>query len=400
LRRTDNNAFPGSTNRTEQYLPIDHKDKAIFKIALRPPGNVTIESWQNALQDNKGNLAIEVKLSDDSPIYFGNHLNTTATTGEFLNANDKYISSARMRIANYMGCEVYHRDNPYKIVTSEGVMVTTIARIDNVYIRNIPSTAADRDRKKFTYYFHDALGNEHNVCTTIMVATTAKTREAWVAGTVTGAALDPPDRNFITERGNNEHIDAIRMEFYVNGTYVEGNEDWTDNTVADRKWYKADLADERELVRADILQSTYSGPNAVTALDYERGGVRIKFKFQNTRRRWANPDVFGAVIGALAMLYEKDSTLTMETAGFAFEDGSCYPSKEHVNGDAMDSDYFPNHNDNQDFINLLFHYGFRLFRVGFGMNYTHATADATGPAPTLHTSHLHSTSLDPAPIII
>jgi hypothetical protein len=100
------------------------------------------------------------------------------------------------------------------------------------------------------------------------------------------------------------------------------------------------------------------------------------------------------------MLYEKDSTLTMETAGFAFEDGSCYPSKEHVNGDAMDSDYFPNHNDNQDFINLLFHYGFRLFRVGFGMNYTHATADATGPAPTLHTSHLHSTSLDPAPIII
>lgn len=414
LKRTDNGKFVGSTVKTEQYLPIDHKDKAIFKISLRPQSNVTIEAWQQGsgavtgLRDNKGNLAIEVKLSNDAHVYFGNNLKTTSTAGEFLNANDKYLSTARIRVANYMACEIYHRDNPYKITSSEGVMIETIGKIDNAYIRSIPNTAADRVRKKFTYYFHDALGNEHNICTTIILSTTAKTRGVWNAATVvTGAALDPAEINFLTQRHAGENIDAIRMRFYVNGTYVEGRAGnaaaYLNDTPDAWRWYISDAATQKELVRADILQNTYVGPNAVTAMNYERGGVRIKFNFQHTRRRWANPDVFGAVLGALAMLYEKYPALTMVTAGFAFEDGSCYPSKEHVNGEAMDSNYFGNHAQNQYFIDLLFHYGFRLFRVGHGMVYNHATADPAPPPgdDSLHSDHLHTTDLeDEAPIII
>lgn len=403
LRITGGAALPG-TVATHKYTTINHKDNAIFRIALR--NNMgDLPFWQagdafrgiTGLRDNMGELVISVKRSDDKPVFFGNALNMPAVSGEFLSANDKYNNSARMRVANYVVYEIYHPQYPYRISSMHGEVIETIGRINNIYVRDLPSSPPDRDKKKVTYYFHDALGNEHNICTTISLTTTAKVREAWNNTIVTGNALNPAEREFLVQRHAGEKIDAIRMRFFENGTYVEGRAgspaEYLNDAPNAWRWYRSDITNFIDLVDADILHSTYSGPNPVTALNYERGGVRIRFDWQHTRRRWGNPDVFAGILGALQTLYERDRTLTMTTAGMAFEDASCYPSTEHVNGEALDSNYFAQHNDNQEFINQLWYWGFRTFRVGAGMVYNHATADGGAP-PTLHTSHLHTTHFD------
>jgi hypothetical protein len=410
LRTSGAASLPG-TIATQQYTAINHKDKAIFRIALRNElGDLPF--WQagdafrgiTGLRDTLGELIITVKRSDDKPAFFGNALNMPTVSGEFLSANDKYNNSARLRVGNYVVYEIYHPQYPYRITSRDGEAVETIGRINNVYVRDLPSPPPDRDKKKVAYYFHDALGNEHHICTTISLTTFGKIRQNWNEDIETGDPLNPAERVFLTQRHAGEKIDAIRMRFFENGTYVEGRGGnaaaYLNDTPNAWRWYANDLLTIADLVDADIIHSPVSGPNPITALDYKRGSVRIKFNWQHTRRRWVNPDLFAGILGALQTLYEANSSLTMTTAGMAFEDASCYPSTEHVNGEALDSNYFFNIHGahdiaaNQEFIDQLWYWGFRTFRIGFGMNYNHGDPDNVGPAPTLHTSHLHSTHFD------
>jgi hypothetical protein len=96
--------------------------------------------------------------------------------------------------------------------------------------------------------------------------------------------------------------------------------------------------------------------------------------------------------------------------GFAFEDASCYPSSEHVNGEALDTNYLSTTQRNVDFILALYNFGFNLFRIG---NTSHSVsnniyndallAQIREASPqiivrdvansTLHSSHLHSTKV-------
>ena len=56
----------------------------------------------------------------------------------------------------------------------------------------------------------------------------------------------------------------------------------------------------------------------------------IRFLYSNTQRRYANPGLAASLLGALIDI---DDEIT--STGFSFADGTCYPSAEHVNGEAL-----------------------------------------------------------------
>lgn len=395
--------LPG-TARTSSQLKADHRHRAIIKLTLAPADWAAIHTWSEGagtitgLRGNEGNLALKVKFSDDADMYAGNDTRTFVKKAEFLNANDKFDSGARFRIRNSVVYEIFHENNEFKLFTHAAppVLITRLGVINNRFVEDIENSTADSPHKFASYYYHDRFGTEHHVCDTLMLKSRPKRREPWNNSIVTGAALVPAHVNYLPNRQAGEEIDAIDMYFYENGTKVEGRSDSYTNNVANKfNWYMNTNQNFTEkLAHADILEDPYMGANATPALHYHRWNVRIRFDFDNTRRRYARPDLFAALLAALARTYERNSALTLVCQGFAYPDGSCFPSAEHVDGKAMDTDYFAPA-DTQIFINDLHDLGFRLFRVGVGMVYNHGTPDVSG---TLHTGHLHSTNFQTATV--
>lgn len=397
---TEDNAMPG-TEKTLTYAKLEHEDKAIIRLSLLPRTRTIFNNWTGGplpipaaagMRNSQVNLELSVRRSDNTLCYFGNNTRSKVTTGRFLSAADTYDNTSRYRIANYITYEIYHEDNHFRINNTAGARVLKIGRIDNEYVNMLTNAAADDPFKKISFYYHDKIDNEHEIATTRLYRARQKVKQAWVAGTVTGAALVPASVNYGANRASGEQIDAITMNFYENGTYAEGKRNvYTDNNPNEFTWYRnLNVVETEELADAQIIPTAYMGPNDMPAIQYERRGVKIQFNFDNTRRRFVKPNLFAGLIGALQRTYERNSALLLISQGFAFQDGSCFPSQQHVNGNAMDTNYFTSHNDNQNFINDLFYYGYRTFLVGHGMVYNHGTPDAAGV--TLHTGHLHSSS--------
>lgn len=391
-------SLPG-TVKTENQLKADHGHRAIIKLTLAPADWANIHTWSEGagtitgLRGTEAHLALKVKFSDDAEMYVGNEIKTFVKKAEFLNANDKFDAGALFRIRNSIVYEIFHENNEFKLSTHAGALITRLGVINNRFVENIANATADSPHKFASYYYHDRFGTEHHICDTLTLKSRPKTKEAWNNNIVTGAALVPPHVNYVPNRQALEQIDAIDMYFYENGTKVEGRSDSYTNQNANKfNWYRNTSPDFTErLAHADILEDPYMGPNATPALHYHRWNLRLRFDFDNTRRRYARPDLFAGFLGALARTYERNSGLILICQGFAYQDGSCFPSSEHVDGRAMDTDYFA-HADTQNFINDLHYFGFRRFRVGHGMVYTHGTPD--GQAGGLHTGHLHSTNFE------
>ena len=93
----------------------------------------------------------------------------------------------------------------------------------------------------------------------------------------------------------------------------------------------------------------------------------VIYSFTKTTRRYCGPEHFACFIGALA-----ETGLILKSGGACEEDGTCYPSVSHINGQSIDTSYL-NDKDEQKFINALWDFGFRTHYVGSNMNYTHGT---------------------------
>jgi hypothetical protein len=386
------------TQKTKDYLKIDHKDKMIVKVALRPGSSVMMNMWTTGqpgigipgLRTNMGEFHIHVRREDNKEVYYGNGERMTAVNGEFLNSNDKYDSAARFRVANYSALEIFQENNPYKVRNNNGVIVDKIGYITNDFVQGISNDTPESPFKKVAYYYHDRLGNVHELGTPLMHKAQPKAHSVWPApapgaGATVGAAI-----SFLPFRAVGEHIDAITMQMHDNGTHAQGNSNYAAIVPNAHGWYRnTSNVFSVDLVDADVAQLGYTGPNATHGIDYKKGDVRVLFDFQHTRRRYANPQLFAAVLGALAKLYETRPVLTVITEGFAFQEGSCYPSISHVNGDALDTDYFALAADTQKFIDALIYYGFTRFISGIGMVFN-GPAGITFQHGADHQTHLHS----------
>lgn len=144
----------------------------------------------------------------------------------------------------------------------------------------------------------------------------------------------------------------------------------------------------------------------ITLLEFTNANPNINLQYHQTLRLYPSIEVAAAFIGAL-IRFNND----LESTGFAYKDASCYPSAEHVNGEAADTRYHNTTQLNVDFINALRHFGFSLFRIGNSNHtisnniYNHSDFDSDnnelrrnifrrdGATSTLHQSHLHSTGV-------
>ena len=70
------------------------------------------------------------------------------------------------------------------------------------------------------------------------------------------------------------------------------------------------------------------------SLDKQFDNFKIKYSFSDSQRRYANPGLFAAMLGCIAV-YNKSVT----TTGSAFQWGSCFPSIDHINGMSIDFTY-------------------------------------------------------------
>ena len=70
------------------------------------------------------------------------------------------------------------------------------------------------------------------------------------------------------------------------------------------------------------------------SLNKQFDNFNIKYSFSDSQRRYANPGLFAAMLGSIAV-YNKSVT----TTGSAFKWGSCFPSINHINGMSIDFTY-------------------------------------------------------------
>ena len=117
-------------------------------------------------------------------------------------------------------------------------------------------------------------------------------------------------------------------------------------------------------------------------INYNKGNVKVRYSFSNTKRRYTGPGPLAGFIGALA-----ETGLQLTTTGSCFAEGSCFPSSEHVNGKSVDTLYL-NDKDEQKFINAMHKFNFNEQITGKDKKkFDNARKEKDGE---LHNTHLHS----------
>jgi hypothetical protein len=118
----------------------------------------------------------------------------------------------------------------------------------------------------------------------------------------------------------------------------------------------------------------------------------LAFEYYQSRRYYAAPELAAAALGAFIEVGSLGFTL--QSTGCSLADGSCHPSLEHVNGEAIDIRYREGNGGNitQDIAIII---AFRKFGFGkrkIGINSVFdplAPYDSDHGRDTLHNTHLH-----------
>lgn len=190
-----------------------------------------------------------------------------------------------------------------------------------------------------------------------------------------------------TYRNNNWDIFTIGLyekDFDHNGTK---------ETYENYKIRYAKLDQKTFLVRVGEV-------NQPVSINNNRAELNIRFAFGNTMRRYSKPELVAGLIGALIEVRDianvPNTDHNYSSAGFAFENSSCFPSVSHVNGEAIDSRY-----RTQDGLDIAGDHAFITAMRRFGFEHFHAGMLALASFPDgtprgyvtidgQHGDHLHS----------
>lgn len=370
-------------------LKADHINKAIIKLQLRPDGRATFDDWTRRLAEGSINLEVAVERTDNNPCAYGDGEQEVNGAGIFLDTDER----GRFRVVNKNIYTIHHGSNPYN--TLEVISINPEKRRRSQKVLNTHSTDV-------IYFYYDQNDNEHRICSRIKESVTRKRRVNTIPPLAQrGNLLQTID--YTANRAAGEQIDAHQLLVYANGTLGDGATD---------KWY-ANQTDNVDLVNMDILENAGVGSQIFEAFNYNQNGVIIRYGFQHTRRRSIQPDLFAGFLGSLAQFRQEGHNHYIVSQGFSYADASCYPSAEHVNGEAGDLNLLTTQQDgintiltaaNFDFDNevilrnILFEFGFILGRSeNFSNTSNTSTADNTStrlPHTThtdnpRHNNHLH-----------
>ncbi len=226
---------------------------------------------------------------------------------------------------------------------------------------------------KIKYRYHDKNGNKHNICEceiyeTLKMGSGNKTKEPSASEKSSATKIDYASKGV-------SGVDAKTTWILTNNdVYTEGN------LVAGYTHLYYTATDEK--VYMVVM------PN--NGLNYKNGEIKIKFIWHETLRRFSQPEVFAAFIGALAECGYPD----IKSGGSSYKDGSSYPSLSHNNGYAIDTSYLLKSNGaldkirQQKFINAMLNFGFVKQIKGSAPRFSSLTG--TTSSNSRHNDHLHS----------
>ncbi|MGB8194700.1 MAG: hypothetical protein WCF67_22395 [Chitinophagaceae bacterium] len=159
--KNNDTVLPGGGDVQENYK-IDHKDRAIINLTLRPSTRALFDGWANTLATNTAELRINVRLPDNARAYYGNEVTATEEEKMFLSADDPYDNNARFRIRNRIVYDMYHPGNRYRqrIGTTANFADPT-GKVENSFVWNIANATPATPFRLVSYYYHDADGYEH-----------------------------------------------------------------------------------------------------------------------------------------------------------------------------------------------------------------------------------------------
>lgn len=374
-------ALNNRQGRHDHYTNInDHANKAIIKLQLRPDGRAIFDQWSERLAEGSINLEVVVERTDNNPCAYKNETQEVNGAGIFLNDD-----SGRFRVVNKNIYTIYHGSNTYNTLQ---LLSTTPER------RRRTQKVVNRHSNDVIYFYYDQHDTEHRICNRIKASVTRKRRVNTIPlPAQRGELLQTID--FTANRAAGEQIDAQQLLVYSNGTLGDGNTD---------KWY-ANQQGDVELVNMDILGDTGVGAQIFEAFNYNQNGVIIRYGFQHTRRRSIQPDLFAGFLGALAQFRQEGHTHYIVSQGFSYADASCYPSAEHVNGEAGDLNLLTTQQNGVNTIltaanfdyenqvilrNILYDFGFTSGRSENFSNTSNATTEDDTTTILPHTTHTNT----------
>ncbi|KAB1068400.1 hypothetical protein F6U93_06780 [Tamlana haliotis] len=243
-----------------------------------------------------------------------------------------------------------------------GVNITTYFIFYNGNIEKHLSSSLEVNKYKYVYV--DDKGSHHEICTTEFFVIKKKKYGVVHYSKPTHAAI-------IYDENVSEGSTSRRVK-YVNNDIAEYGEHPTKGKIW--RLYEA-LDEDVEIVKMP------------DNLNYSKNGVIIKYQFTSTKRRFTGSGSLAGFIGALAEHQEG-----IKTTGSCFNEGSCFPSSKHVNGESVDTIYKWDQNKDQKIIDAMkkFHFNERL--IGSKKYFENFNNASDGGS--LHNSHLHSGEFD------
>ena len=219
------------------------------------------------------------------------------------------------------------------------------------------------------YVYHDANNKIHEICICDLIVTKEKS-----VGVPVDSFEDEENRVEIIDYTpfNSEGVDAKTTEVYSDGSVI------TDGKKYSQQHYK---------IKYSALNSEIT---LVHMQELNLDSPYIQFKFNETKREYANPNYLAAFIGALAEL-----TFKVSCTGSCSKDGSAFPSLEHSNGYAIDTSYNGTLVNDQNIIDAMKKFGFGKRIRGSTSYLDNLTNHTKRDSGSLHDSHLHCGNLTP-----
>ena len=275
--------------------------------------------------------------------------------------------------------------------------------------KHIPQEILKGYEQKYKYVYHDEKNNEHEICICdwhtinklLFKKPTITEQDSFTYpkyGTVS-EAKKTVDEEIIVARA--VYTNGAIHEWIRKGDEIDIQERLTlsSGDIAEYGKTKGWVIYKRQKEEAQLVRLPDS-------LNYSNGDVVINYQLEQTYRKYTNPDVMAGFLGALAEI-----KLKVISTGSAFKNGSCYPSKLHVNGESIDTAYFNryarydknpdllNWDNDKAFIRALHKFHFQNFRIGIKFKKTFENMPGYIDGKDLHNSHLHTENFDGKAVI-
>lgn len=445
LKNNNNSNF---NSKEIEYLKIDHQDKVIIKLRIKPkvralfqggPDN-NPQGWTRRLANGTAYLKILARMIN-TPAIFGHDFSAAKDSCEFISTKDPYVNEIDpekivFRLINRNLYEIYSESgiNSWNFLTEEEGNRKKIGKVENTFIQEINNDSTNDliQLRKISFYYYDQLDNEHFIADCqIYKPRRRRTGRVIYKRSEIGATTVIVD-NFL----NNYPANGNRLYepfpyhnprvFELAGPGIQPQDEVDNNQGESRRKYFA--SHDHNTVHAVLNRDLYDqifvrgvhGVNAIVSYELDTSDPNqlrvelirmpdevnthfvindlqklIQYQFTDTQRRYANPGCFAAFIGVLG-----ETNLAVRSSGMCFEDATSYPSVSHPNGNSIDTSYFTapitadpavnntavNQQKQQRMVNAFMNWGFnsRLKGEHDNLNWLQ---NAT-PFPN-HNDHLH-----------